>query len=66
MVVTGSILALGIAVAVGAQVAKRRTKDPRLPLVVGLALTLIIPTFLIVLVFEIILLFTWNPLNWME
>ncbi|MBM4455484.1 MAG: hypothetical protein FJ411_03740 [Verrucomicrobia bacterium] len=66
MVVTGSILALGIAVAVGAQVAKRRTQDPRLPLVVGLALTLIIPTFLIVLVFEIILLFTWNPLNWME
>jgi|GEM_PF-759535 len=66
MIVTGSILALGIAVAVGAQVAKRRTQDPRLPLVVGLALTLIIPTFLIVLVFEIILLFTWNPLNWME
>ena len=59
-------MALGIAVAVGAQVAKRRTQDPRLPLVVGLALTLIIPTFLIVLVFEIILLFTWNPLNWME
>jgi len=66
MVITGSVLALGIAVAVAGQVAKHRTQDPRLPFAVGLALTLIVPTFLMALVVETILLFTWNPLNWME
>jgi hypothetical protein len=66
MVVTASILTLGVAVAVAGQVAKHRIKDPRLPFAVGLALTLIAPTFLMALVVEVILLFTWNPLNWME
>ena len=66
MVVTASILTLGVAVAVAGQVTKHRIKDPRLPFAVGLALTLIAPTFLMALVVEVILLFTWNPLNWME
>lgn len=66
MVITGSILALGIAITVAGQVAKHRIQDPRLPFWVGLALTLIAPTFLMALVVETILLLTWNPLNWME
>jgi len=66
MVVTGSILTLGIAVAVAGQVAKHRIHDPRLPFFVGLVLTLLAPTFLMVLVVELVLLFTWNPLNWLE
>ena len=66
MVITGSILALGVAVAVAGQVAKSRIQDPRFPFWVGLALTLIAPTFLMALVVETILLFTWNPLVWME
>ena len=66
MVVTASVLTLGIAVAVGGQVAKHRISDPRFPFWVGLALTLVAPTFLMALVVETILLFTWNPLVWME
>lgn len=66
MVVTASVLAVGITVAVAGQVAKHRVQDPRLPFAIGLAMTLLAPTFLMALVVEIILLFTWNPLNWME
>lgn len=66
MVITASVLTLGVAVAIGGQVAKHRIQDPRLPFAVGLALTLIAPTFLMALVVEVILLFTWNPLIWME
>lgn len=66
MIVTASIMTLGVAVAVAGQVAKHRIQDPRLPFAVGLALTLLAPTFLMALVVEVILLFTWNPLNWME
>jgi hypothetical protein len=66
MVITTSILTLGVAVAVAGQVAKHRIQDPRLPFLVGLALTLIVPSFLMALVMETILLFTWNPLIWME
>lgn len=66
MVITGSLLVLGVGVAAAGQVAKHRIKDPRLPFWVGLALTLIAPTFLLSLVVEIILIFTWNPLEWME
>ena len=64
MVITASVLTLGVAVAIAGQVAKHRIHDPRLPFAVGLALTLIAPTFLMALVVEVILLFTWNPLNW--
>lgn len=66
MVITASVLTLGVAVAVAGQVAKQRVSDPRFPFWVGLALTLIVPTFLMALVVETILLFTWNPLVWME
>ncbi len=66
MVVTTSILAVGIAVAVAGRAVKHRTQDPRLPFWIGLALTLIAPTFLMALVMETVLLFTWNPLIWME
>ena len=66
MVITASVLTLGVAVAVAGQVTKHRIQDRRLPFAVGLALTLIAPTFLMVLVVEVILLFTWNPLIWME
>lgn len=66
MVITASILTLGVAVAVAGQVAKRRVQDPRLPFWIGLALTLIAPTFLMAFVVETILLFAWNPLVWME
>ena len=66
MVITASVLALGVAVGVAGKLAKHRVPDPRLPFWVGLALTLIAPTFLMALVVETILLFTWNPLVWME
>lgn len=66
MVVTASVLTLGVTVAVAGQIAKHRIQDPRFPFLVGLALTLIAPTFLMALVMETILLFTWNPLIWME
>lgn len=66
MVVTGSVLALGITVALVGQAAKHRIQDPRLPFAIGLVLTLIAPTFIMALVLEIILLFSWNPLSWME
>ena len=66
MIITGSILALGVTVTVAGQLAKHRIRDPRLPFWVGLALTLLAPTFLTALAVETILLFTWNPLIWME
>ena len=66
MVVTLSVLSLGVAVAVAGQVAKNRIRDPRSPFWVGLSLTLLAPTFLMALVVETILLLTWNPLEWME
>lgn len=66
MIVTASVLAVGVAVAVTGQAAKHRVQDPRLPFAIGLAMTLLAPTFLMALVVEVILLFTWNPLNWME
>ena len=66
MVVTASILTIGIAVATVSQVAKHRIHDPRLPFFTGLILALITPTALVALVVETILLFTWNPLVWME
>lgn len=66
MVITGSVLALGIVVTVAGQVAKHRIQDPRFPFWVGLALSLIAPTLLMALVMETILIFTWNPLIWME
>ncbi|NBS54083.1 hypothetical protein EBT23_00680 [bacterium] len=66
MVVTASVLTLGVIVTVASQVTKKQISDPRIPFWVGLALTLIAPTFLMALVVETILLFTWNPLVWME
>jgi len=66
MVITASVLTLSVAVAIAGQVAKHRFQDPRLPFWIGLALTLLAPTFLMALVVETILLFTWNPLVWME
>lgn len=66
MIITGSILTLGVAVSVAGQLAKHRIRDPRFPFWVGLALTLLAPTLLIALAVETILLFTWNPLIWME
>jgi len=66
MVITGSILALGVTVVAAGQLAKHRIQDPRLPFWVGLVLTVLAPTFLTALAIETILLFTWNPLIWME
>ena len=66
MIVTASLLAAGITVAVAGQVAKHRVQDPRLPFWVGFALTILAPTILMALVMETVLLFTWNPLIWME
>jgi hypothetical protein len=66
MIVTASVLTVGIAVGIAGNLAKHRMPDPRLPFWVGLALALIAPTFLVALVVETILLLTWNPLVWME
>lgn len=66
MVVTGSLLVVSMAVAVGGHFAKHRIRDPRFPLWVGLVLTILAPAFLTALAIETILLFTWNPLIWME
>jgi len=66
MVITASVLTVGVAVAVAARVSKQKIKNPRLPFLLGLALALIAPTFLMALVVETVLLLTWNPLIWME
>lgn len=66
MIVTASVLAVGVTVVVAAQVSRHRTQDPRLSFFAGLALALLAPTFLAALVLEVILLLSWNPLVWME
>ena len=66
MVITGATLTAGVALAVGTQLYKTQAKNPKFPFLAGLGLSLIIPTFLMALVFELIMLFAWNPLVWME
>ena len=66
MVITASVLTIGIAVTIGSHIARHRMQDSRVPFWVGLVLSVVGPTFLMALVMETILLFTWNPLVWME
>lgn len=66
MVITGATLTAGIVLAVGSHFYKAHAKSPKFPFFAGLALSLVIPTIIIALVLELILLFAWNPLIWME
>jgi hypothetical protein len=50
----------------GAQLVKHRKDIPHFPVVVGFALTILIPSAIILLVIEWMALCSWNPLIWME
>ena len=66
MIMTSMTLVAAAVLIVGAQLARHRNDNPHFPFVIGLGLTLLAPTFLIVFVVELILLCNWNPLIWME
>jgi len=46
--------------------AKHRNKIPHFPIWVGLGLTILIPSVLIIFIIEWMSLCSWNPLIWME
>ncbi|KRO62847.1 MAG: hypothetical protein ABR82_03910 [Verrucomicrobia subdivision 6 bacterium BACL9 MAG-120507-bin52] len=66
MVLTAMTLGAVGTVAVVAQLLKHRKNIPHFPLWVGFGLTILIPSVLIVFVIELMALFAWNPLIWME
>ncbi len=66
MILTSLTLGAVVALAGGAQLIKHRQDIPHFPIVVGLGLTILIPSAIILLVIEWIALCTWNPLIWME
>ena len=66
MLITGATLTAGVVLAVGARLYGGQSTNPRFPFLVGLGLSLLLPTFLMALVIELIALFAWNPLVWME
>ncbi|PAW69926.1 MAG: hypothetical protein B9S30_03735 [Verrucomicrobiia bacterium Tous-C5FEB] len=66
MVLTAMTLGAVGTVAVAAQLFKHRKDIPHFPLWVGFGLTVLIPSVLIVFVIELMALFAWNPLIWME
>jgi hypothetical protein len=66
MILTGATLTAGVVLAVGAHFYKEHAKNPKFPFFAGLGLSLLIPTFLMALVLELITLLAWNPLVWME
>lgn len=66
MIITGATLTAGVALAVGSHFYKTHATNPKFPFLAGLGLSLIIPTVLMALVIELIMLFAWNPLIWME
>ena len=51
---------------VGSHFYKAHAQSPKFPFLAGLALSVLIPTFLMALVIELIGLFAWNPLVWLE
>ena len=66
MLITGATLTAGVALAVGSHLYKNQAKSPHFPFLAGLSLSLVIPTIIMALVLELIALFAWNPLVWME
>ncbi len=66
MILTSMTLGAVAALAGGAQLVKHRKDIPHFPIVVGLGLTILIPSAIILLVFEWMALCSWNPLIWME
>jgi hypothetical protein len=66
MIITGATLTASVVLAVGAHFYKEQSKNPRFPFFAGLGLSILIPTVLMALVLELITLFAWNPLVWME
>jgi len=66
MIITGATLTAGVVLAVGSHLYKNQAKNPNFPLIAGLGLSLLVPTLLMALVLELIALFAWNPLVWME
>ncbi len=66
MVITGATLTAGVVLAVGSHFYKAHAQSPKFPFLAGLGLSVLIPTFLMALVIELIALFAWNPLVWME
>lgn len=66
MILTTLTLGAVAILAGGAQLVKHRQDIPNFPMVVGLGLTVLIPTAIFLLVVEWMALCTWNPLTWME
>lgn len=66
MIITGATLTAGVVLAVGSHFYKSHAQDPKFSFLAGLGLSVLFPTFLMALVLELIALFTWNPLVWME
>ena len=66
MILTTMTLGAAAALVAGAQLTKHRKDIPNFAVWVGLGLTILIPSALILLVIEVIALFSWNPLIWME
>ncbi|NCY21374.1 hypothetical protein EBX31_05385 [bacterium] len=66
MIITGATLTAGVVLTVGAHFYKAHAKNPHFPFWVGMGLSLLIPTFLMAMVFELIMLLAWNPLVWLE
>jgi len=66
MIITSMALGAAVVLVAGAQLAKHRNDNPHFPIAIGLGLTILVPTFLIAFVLELIVLCSWNPLIWME
>jgi hypothetical protein len=66
MILTTMTLGAAVALAGGAQLLKHRKDISHFPLVIGFALTILIPSVLFIFVVEWMALCTWNPLIWME
>jgi hypothetical protein len=66
MILTTMTLGAAVALVGGAQLLKHRKDIPHFPLVIGFALTILIPSVLFIFVVEWMALCSWNPLIWME
>ncbi|NBR70552.1 MAG: hypothetical protein EBQ51_07870 [Verrucomicrobia bacterium] len=66
MILTTMTLGAVATLAAAAQLAKHRNKIPHFPIWVGLGLTILIPSVLIIFIIEWMSLCSWNPLIWME
>jgi hypothetical protein len=66
MILTSMTLGAVAVLAGGSQLVRHRKDIPHFPIVIGLGLTILIPSAIILLVIEWMALCSWNPLIWME